>query len=108
MAIINCPVCDKRISSAAKACQFCKTDFSEEVDDETHIRTANNLRFKKRQRYQNLSFLFVLLFSIGALLMYFGMADQDSLLNNIGTILLSLGFIGYVSVRLLLFMHKRK
>lgn len=108
MAIINCPVCDKRISSAAKTCEFCKTEFGDNIDDEAQIRLANNLRFKKRQKYQNFSFLFVFLFSVGALIMYFGMTDQNSSLNNLGTILLSLGFIGYISVRILLFIHNRK
>jgi len=75
MAIINCPGCNKRISSAATSCQYCKIKFNDDIDEEQQIRKASNVRFMKLQRLQNFSFLFVMLFATGAMVMYFGITD---------------------------------
>ena len=108
MAIINCPICNKRISSVATTCEFCKTDFADGFDDEKLLRTAKNERFIQIQRLQNFSFLFVMLFAAGALVMYLGMTDQDETLNLSGRIMLAVGFIGYVIARVKLLLVKKK
>ena len=107
MAIIHCPSCDQRISSKATTCEFCKTRFDESEDAERLERQIANKRFNKRQRLQNLSFLFVMLFAAGALLMYFGINDEDQLRAMVGKGLLVGGFIGYLLMRVLLILHKR-
>ncbi|MCP3673725.1 MAG: zinc ribbon domain-containing protein [Gammaproteobacteria bacterium] len=108
MAIINCPVCNKRISSVATQCEFCKTDFADGIDDEKLLRKAKNKRFIQIQRLQNFSFLFVMLFATGALVMYLGITDQDETLNLSGRVMLAAGFIGYVIARVKLLMAKKK
>jgi len=108
MAIINCPGCNKRISSAATSCQYCKIKFNDDIDEEQQIRKASNVRFMKLQRLQNFSFLFVMLFATGAMVMYFGITDANDNLNFAGRLLLGLGFIGYVVSRVLLVMSRKK
>ena len=108
MAIINCPACGKRISSVAKSCEFCNVDFTGDDDHEKMLRIAKNKRIDRIQQYQNFSFLFVVLFAAGSLLMYMGISDQDETLNYSGTVMLVLGFIGYITTRVLLFINRRK
>ena len=48
-----------------------------------------------------------MLFAAGALLMYFGINDQDELRAIAGKGLLVGGFIGYLLMRVLLILHKR-
>ena len=108
MAIINCPACNKRISSVATQCEFCETKFTDGVDDDKLLRMVRNKRIIKVQRLQNYSFLFVMTFAAGALVMYLGMTDQDETLNLIGRIMLALGFIGYVTARVKLLMNRKK
>ena len=108
MAIINCPACNKRISSVSAQCEFCKTDFAEGVDDEKLHRAIRNKRFIQIQRLQNFSFLFVMLFAAGALVMYLGITDEDETLNLAGRVMLAVGFIGYVIARVKLLLVKKK
>jgi len=108
MAIINCPVCNKRISSVAESCEYCKTEFSDDTNDEQVLRTARNARFLKIQRLQNFSFLFIVLFTAGALLMYLGISEQNDTFNTGGRVMVALGFIGYVVTRVSLMLSKRK
>ncbi len=106
MAIIKCPACNKRISSVAETCQYCNTVFSDDKDDEAILRSANNARHLKKQRLQNFSFLFIVLFTAGALLMYLGLSDGDESMNTGGRVMIALGFVGYVSLRIALMFKK--
>ena len=107
MAIINCPACNKRISSVAESCQFCKTIFTDDLDEEQQIRVARNSRFIKVQRLQNFSFLFVMLFAAGALVMYLGISDQDEVFNFTGRGMIAVGFLGYVIARVMLLLARK-
>jgi hypothetical protein len=108
MAIINCPSCNKRISSVAVSCEYCKVVFDDSVDDEKLMREMRNKRYTKRQRIQNISFLSVLLFATGAITMYIGITDSDKMVGDAGRIMLSIGFVGYVTGRILMFMSRKK
>ena len=108
MAIINCPSCNKRISSVAVSCEYCKAVFDDSDDDEKLMRDISNKRFAKRQRIQNISFLSVLLFAAGAITMYFGITDSDTMVSDVGRIMLSIGFVGYIVGRVLMFMSRKK
>ncbi len=108
MAIINCPACGKRISSVAESCEYCKADFNADVDNEEFLRSARKTRLAKKQRLQNISFLFIVLFTAGALIMYMGMSDQNELFNTSGRIMVALGFVGYVVTRVWLMINNRK
>ena len=106
MAIINCPACNKRISSVAISCDYCSTVFNGE-DDEESYRKARNLRYSKLQKLQNFSFIFVLLFTIGAMALYLGITNNDQLYNSIGRVTLSIGFVGYIGTRAMLVYIRR-
>jgi len=106
MAIINCPACSKRISSVAESCQYCNTIFSDDMDDEAILRSAKNSRLLKKQRLQNYSFLFIVLFTAGALLMYFGLSDGNEAMNSTGRVMIASGFIGYVVLRIAMMIKK--
>ena len=103
MAIINCPACGARISSVATECEHCGTKFDDSVDSEKAERDARNARWNKKARLQNFSFLSMLVFAIGALLMYFGMSQADDLYQEIGRYMVGLGFVGYIAFRALIF-----
>jgi len=103
MAIVNCPACGQRISSVATKCEHCKTSFDESVDSEKAERDARNARFNKKAKLQNYSFLSMLVFAIGALLMYLGMSQSDPLYQEIGQVMIGLGFVGYIAFRGLIF-----
>ncbi|MCP4411495.1 MAG: zinc ribbon domain-containing protein [Gammaproteobacteria bacterium] len=106
MAIIKCPACSKRISSVADTCQYCNTVFSNDKDDEAILRSAKNARLLKKQRLQNFSFLFIVLFTAGALVMYFGLSDGDESMKTGGRVMIALGFVGYVTLRIALMFKK--
>ncbi len=99
MAIINCPACKERISSAVETCPHCGTAINDVESIEKAERDTRNQRFKKKARLQNMSFLCMLVFATGALLMYFGMTNSDNLYQEIGRLMIGLGFIGYIGFR---------
>jgi len=92
----------------AERCEHCKTVFGSDLNDEKILRAAKNARIMKKQRLQNFSFLFIVLFTAGALVMYLGMSDQDETLNTAGRVMVALGFVGYVATRIFLMINKRK
>ena len=106
MAIVNCPVCGERISSAATQCEHCKTSFDDSSDSEKLEREARDKRLNKKARLQNYSFLAMLTFATGAILLYFGMSETNALYQEIGRYLLALGFVGYVALRGMIFWMK--
>ena len=108
MAIINCPACKERISSTLTICPHCGTDVNDKESIEKADRKARNDRFKKQSRLQNMSFLCMLLFASGALLMYYGMTNSDSLYQEIGRLMIGLGFVGYIGFRAAILLMKWK
>ena len=108
MAIINCPACDARISSTLTTCPHCNTALDDVDSIERAEREARNQRFKKKARLQNISFLCMLVFATGALMMYFGMTNSDNLYQEIGRLLIGLGFVGYIGFRAALMLMKWK
>ena len=106
MAIIQCPACGERISSAVEICPHCHTNVNDQESIEKAERAARNLNFNKRNRLQNYSFLCMMLFAAGALLMYFGMSNADDLYQEIGRLMIGLGFVGYVGFRAAIMLMK--
>lgn len=99
MAIIQCPSCGERISSAATTCQHCKSVFGDDEAMDKLERQARNRRLKRKASLQNYSFLAMMLFAAGAYLMYFGLGDSDELWRAVGTYLVAIGFVAYIGLR---------
>ena len=106
MAIIKCPACNERISSAATSCPHCGAEFGDEDSAEKLERQARHKRFHKRAQLQNYSFLAMVMFAGGALLMYFGMGESDDLYQDIGRFLVASGFVSYIGLRAALLWMK--
>ncbi len=121
MAIINCRVCKKRISSRAESCGHCGAIFSEE-GEVTNLETTQLIqKMRKKSRIQTWSFLAMIVFIIGVLLWFFRL-DITLYLNekfalgwtsgnqtlSIAKYTLAAGFVGYVAARVMGFLNKKK
>lgn len=121
MAIINCRVCNKRISSRAETCSHCGAIFSDE-GEVTNLETTQLVqKMRKKARIQTLSFMAVIVFMIGVLLWYFEQEVTLYLNTNYGLgysfgnqvmdvakYVLALGFVGYVAARIMIYLNKKK
>ena len=108
MAIINCPACGERISSTLTECPHCGASPNDLDMIEKAQRESRNQRLNKRARLQNMSFLCMMLFASGALLMYFGMTNSDNLYQQLGRYMIGAGFIGYIGFRAAILYMKWK
>jgi len=106
MAIVKCPSCGSRISSVATQCGECKVVFGVGDDNERLERIARNKRLDKKARIQNYSFLCVMAFAAGSLLMYWGITESYGTYREIGQYLIAIGFVGYIFLRGLLVWMK--
>lgn len=103
MALVLCPVCNKRISSKASSCTHCGAGV--EGDSGSAQRIAH---IKRSQRLMNQSFLAMTLFVSGVVVMFWGGEEPEGLRLNAGAVLLTLGFVGYLITRVQIVLHKRK
>ncbi|WP_285165082.1 zinc ribbon domain-containing protein [Shewanella goraebulensis] len=103
MALIECPSCQKRISSKAKECSHCrsKTDGdNESVRIISHIQQSNKLMTQ--------SFVFLTLFIAGVLIWFWGGETATGIQSHIATGCFVFGFVGYSVTRARIVLHKRK
>ncbi|MRX26742.1 hypothetical protein [Kangiella sp. HZ709] len=121
MAIVNCRVCNKRISSRAESCSHCGALFSDEGEI-TNLETTQMIqKMRKRSRIQTLSFLAIIVFLIGALLwlfrvditfylnQQFGLGyTSDNQIMEVAKYTLALGFVGYIAARIMIYINKKK
>lgn len=121
MAIINCRVCKKRISSRADSCSHCGAKFSDE-GEVTNLETTEMIqKMRKRSRIQTISFVAVIVFMIGVLLWLFrsevafylneqfGLGfEGDKQVMNFAKYILALGFVGYIGARIMIYLNKKK
>ncbi|QSX39222.1 zinc ribbon domain-containing protein [Shewanella cyperi] len=103
MALIQCPVCGKRISSKAKQCAHCSTG----VDGDMHSR-MRIAHIQKTQRLMNQSFVAMTLFIAGVVIWFWGGEAAEGIRVQAGAVCFSLGFIGYLITRVQIVLHKRK
>ncbi len=121
MAIINCRVCNKKISSRAESCSHCGALFSDE-GDVTNLETTQMIqKMRKKSRIQTWSFIAMIVFIIGVLLWFFrvditfwlnqkfglGYTSNNQVMN-LAKYTLALGFVGYVAARVVGFLNKKK
>lgn len=107
MAIIQCIVCSKKISSKAETCNHCgaklKGTTEEQLERATHIQ-----KLKKNRRMQALSFLAIIVFVGGFLLKYFQPSGDGAVWDTVALYLMSAGFLGYIVLRVWTMFMKRK
>ncbi|MCG9696719.1 zinc ribbon domain-containing protein [Shewanella sp. Isolate11] len=103
MALIQCPSCNKRISSLVKTCPHCAQKNSaenESLNKITHIKRSNQL--------MNQSFFAMTLFIAGVVIWFWGGEPAEGMRANIAAICSVFGFTGYLIARVRIVLHKRK
>ncbi|MGL4711496.1 MAG: zinc ribbon domain-containing protein [Shewanella sp.] len=103
MALIECPVCRKRMSSKAPSCPHCqaKNDGdNESLSRISHIQKSNSL--------MNQSFVAMTLFIAGVVIWFWGGEPAEGMRANIAGICFVFGFVGYLITRVRIVLHKRK
>lgn len=107
MAVINCPKCNKKISDKAKICNHCQLSLVElDSDKMANLRHVKGIH--RAQRLMNLSFIAMLLFCGGFLLMFWDNVQPGSWQHNSAIICTVIGFIMYIIIRALLLINKYK
>ncbi|MCL1142527.1 zinc ribbon domain-containing protein [Shewanella gaetbuli] len=103
MALVECPKCQKRISSQAKQCSHCKVSLSgntESLAKISHIQQSNKL--------MNHSLIFLTLFIGGAVAWFWGGEQAQGYQAIASVFCFIIGFVGYLITRVRLVIHKRK
>lgn len=103
MALIECPVCRKRISSKASSCPHCqvKTD----GDNGSLARISH---IQKSSSLMNQSFVAMTLFIAGVVIWFWGGEPAEGQRANIAGVCFVFGFVGYLITRVRIVLHKRK
>ncbi|WP_394129944.1 zinc ribbon domain-containing protein [Shewanella maritima] len=103
MALIDCPSCQKRISSQAKQCSHCKANLdgnSESLVKISHIQKSNSLMTH--------SIVFLTLLIAGAAMWIWKGEVAQGWQAIMAIVSFSVGVIGYMITRIRIVIHKRK
>ncbi len=103
MALLQCPNCNKRISSLVKVCPHCSQKNSsdnESLNKISHIKRSNQL--------MNQSILAMTLFIAGVMIWFWGGEPAEGMRANIAVVCSVFGFFAYLICRLRIVLHKRK
>lgn len=107
MAVINCPSCSKKISDKASRCQHCDLVLAEMGSDK--IASLNRVnRINQGQRLMNYSFVAMLLFCGGFLVMFWDNVERGTWQHTSAMVCSAIGFIMYIILRIKLVFYKRK
>lgn len=114
MSLINCPVCQKKISDKAVECPHCQFSFNQDQDD---IERSRIMKFRsyrdKMYRYKMLTFTAIAIAVIGLVPMLWSYAKaldygfNVKFTNHWGMYLVYAGFAIYIIVRVLMYFSKR-
>jgi hypothetical protein len=107
MAVVNCPGCNKKISDKAKSCNHCQVDLSG-VDSDKMARLNRVSLINKTQRLMNYSFVAMLLFCGGFLLMFWDNVTPGTWQHTMAVASTVIGFVMYIIIRAMLLLTKRK
>ncbi|WP_163933310.1 zinc ribbon domain-containing protein [Paraferrimonas sp. SM1919] len=106
MALVNCPVCNKRNSDKAQECRYCGVSFS--GDSASLERWRRIERIKKQASLTTHGFAAVTLV-VAAMTLYFWGGDKPSSGEQISAFTMGIvGALWYVISRIRLFLHKRE
>ena len=103
MALIECPVCRKRMSSKAPSCPYCQASTNGDngsLSRISHIQRSSSL--------MNQSFVAMTLFIAGVVIWFWGGEPAEGLRANIAGVCFVFGFVGYLITRVRIVLHKRK
>jgi len=109
MAIINCPNCKKKVSDKATHCDNCDLDL-QQLDHDKLKKIRHIHAIEQSQRLTTLSFIALLLFCGGFLLIYWQHALPGSKLYeaSIGAIVLGVSLYLYARIRIIIFKRNNK
>lgn len=103
MALIQCPVCSKRISSVAKECSHCNAKLDGNLESMQRINYI-----KRSQALLNQSFMAMTLFIAGVVIWFWGGEPAEGMRSMVAAVCFVLGFVGYLICRVRIVLHKRK
>ncbi len=106
MAIIDCPSCNKRVSDKAKECSHCQQNLTD-LDTDKIKQWQKISRIKQSQKLMNFSFVAMLLFCGGFLMLYWRDALPNSLEYTLSVSATVIGFILYIVTRIRILFLKR-
>ena len=106
MALVNCPSCNKKMSSKAKECSHCGYGV-EGVSHEDLARKKRLKHFLKMQKVQTQSFFALLVFVAGFYMMFFkSTPTENELLAGQGAV--AIGFLWYIINRVRIVLLKKE
>lgn len=103
MALIECPVCRKRMSSKASTCPHCQAK-----TDGDNGALARISHIQKSSSLMNQSFIAMTLFIAGVVMWFWGGVPAEGIRANIAGVCFVFGFVGYLFTRIRIVLHKRK
>ncbi|TLX49471.1 hypothetical protein CWC31_16155 [Pseudoalteromonas ruthenica] len=107
MAIISCPQCQKSISDKHQSCPHCNIAL-EQMNEQDQRRLAARTKLQKQQGLMNQSFIALIFFLGGFLVLYWQHPEPGSWQQNACYGAIVLGFIWYLINRVRLVFLKRK
>ncbi|MEM0516325.1 MULTISPECIES: hypothetical protein [Pseudoalteromonas] len=107
MAIISCPQCQKSISDKHKVCPHCNAAVGE-MDEQTQHRLAARTKLQQHQSLMNQSFVALILFLGGFLVLYWQHPVPGSWQQNACYAAIAIGVVWYLVNRVRLVFLKRK
>jgi hypothetical protein len=106
MAIINCPACQKKVSDKAPQCQHCQLDLKN--IDETQLRSIKRIQtINKSQQLMNWSFIAMLFFCAGVLVIYWKDLQPGSVSYGAAVTSIVVGVSLYLFARVKMILLKR-
>ena len=107
MALVECPICSKRISSRATECSHCGHDLSQLSEGQKEARRAIT-SIKKQQRLMTQSFIAMLVFCTGVLSFFLGDHEAKPWLPLASQLLGVTGLVWYLALRCFMVVQKVK
>ncbi|MBE0367565.1 hypothetical protein J8L98_14980 [Pseudoalteromonas sp. MMG013] len=107
MAIVQCPSCNKSISSKSMVCSHCQTQLGD-VTEEQLARIASTKRIQKQQMFINHSFLALILFLGGFLYLYWQQPATGTVQMALTKAAIGIGCFWYLVNRVILVYLKKK
>ncbi len=114
MSLIKCPSCQKQISDRVKTCPHCEYSFKQSVKELNRAKVLRYRKYRDRMyRYKMFTFSAIAIAVFGFVPMLWTYAQaidygfNASIMNHWGIYLVMIGFLLYVSIRVMMYITKR-